>query len=186
VANAVIDGVDSVMLSGETASGMYPVAALETLKAIAIRGNEHATRLVKFNEILNARYNKPVNFNESIAGSAILVAFELNAAVVVTTTVSGNSVRRLAKYRPRCPIVAVCHSRATARALSITRGVYPVVLPTCPADWIGAFNVLVAEGVLVARRQGLLPPERLLAVVTNTDTRSDEDPFRCSMAIRWM
>jgi pyruvate kinase len=187
VANAVIDGVDSVMLSGETASGLFPVEALQTLKAISIRANHHSARLVKFNEILNARSDQQgMNFNESIAGSAILAAFELQAAAVITTTVSGNSVRRLAKYRPKCPIIAVCQSRATARALGITRGVHPITLPKNPSDWIGSFNELVAEGVAAARRKGILPPDRLLAVVTNTDTCSDDDPFRCSMAIRWM
>ena len=187
VANAVIDGVDSVMLSGETASGQFPLEALRTLKAIAVRANHHSARLVKFNEILNVRTERPtVDFNESIAGSAILAAFELSAAAVVTTTVSGNSVRRLAKYRPRCPIIAVCKTKATARALSITRGVYPVTLAENPADWIASFNDLVNEGVAIARRKGILPADRLLAVVTNTDMRSEDDPFRCSMAIRWM
>jgi pyruvate kinase len=186
VANAVIDGVDSVMLSGETASGRFPVEALRTLKSIAIRANEHCARLLEFKEILNARSGQPVDFNESIAGSAILSAFELQAAAVVTTTISGNSVRRLAKYRPKCPIIAVCQSQRTARALSISRGVHPIVLPSSPSDWIGSFNELVTAGVDEARRRGILPHDRLLAVVTNTDTRSDADPFRCSMAIRWM
>ena len=186
VANAVIDGVDSVMLSGETASGLFPIEALRTLKAIAIRANHHSALQVKFNEILKVRSDQAVDFNECIAGSAILAAFELSAAAVVTTTVSGNSVRRLAKYRPRCPIIAVCKTTATARALSITRGVFPVTLPENPADWIASFSDIVNEGVTIARRKGVLPPDRLLAVVTNTDTRSVDDPFRCSMAIRWL
>ena len=186
VANAVIDGVDSVMLSGETASGKFPLESLQMLRSIAIRANEHSIKLHKFHEILNVRPERrsAVDYNECIAGSAILAAYEASAACLITTTVSGNSVRRLAKYRPKCPIIAVCQTKATARGLSLSRGVFPVTLDKNPADWVAAFEEIVAQGMCIARKKGLLPAEKLVAIVTNTDSSNDSDPFKCSMSIR--
>ena len=124
VANAIIDGADSVMLSAETASGQFPVRAVEMLTDIGmsahnyIRHEKRLTDMLEFDGTV-----APLSAIASTAAAAVLLAHQNRAKAIITLTISGNSVRQLRKYSPYCPVVAVCVDAARARRLSLIRGV---------------------------------------------------------------
>lgn len=186
VANAVIDGADCVMLSGETAAGHHPVEATNVMKRIAARADSYSATLANFKRTLEVCNEERSTIIGSIASAAVLASFELDASFIVTTTVSGNSVRQLAKFRPQCPIIVMCRQRRTARSLSITRGVVPVLCDDITTDkWESSFPELIERGIEYGKRyidsQQLPTGKRPMVIVTNTDMR----PYnRCSMTIR--
>merc|ERR1719499_1281604 len=123
VANAVLDGADCVMLSGETAKGKYPVNAVSIMASIC-REAEHAIHHLRVHEdIKTAVTNK--NVAETVCCSAVLASYEQRARALVVLSNSGTTARLVAKYRPGCPIVSVVgmSNFRTARQLRITRGV---------------------------------------------------------------
>lgn len=151
VANAVIDGADCVMLSGETAGGRYPVESVQTLRRISVEAYHHIRHNKRFRDVLEVHRGVFLGEHDSVACAAVLTSFELNASCIITTTVSGNSVLRLCKYYPRCPVIAVCFRLHVARALSIVRGAVPVYYPELSSesmresDWGNRFDEVVAR-----------------------------------------
>lgn len=125
VANAIIDGTDCVMLSGETAGGKYPVEAVKTMRNICIttelsddfNKNVYETDISTLNNITNA-----------IAKNTCDIAKELDAKAIISCTSSGNTSRVLSKFKPKTNIVAATTTEKVARQLSVVWGVYPVVI----------------------------------------------------------
>ncbi len=126
VANAILDGTDAVMLSGETAIGKYPVEAVRTMARIAKR-TEEAIHYTKWLEERSA--GKQNTIADSISQAVSRAALDLNASAILTPTESGYTARLISKYRPKAPIVAVTPHEKVARQLSLSWGVYPVVAP---------------------------------------------------------
>ncbi|MFE6799963.1 pyruvate kinase [Paenibacillus chitinolyticus] len=125
VANAVFDGSDAVMLSGETAAGKYPVEAVETMSRIALR----AEAALEYREIfLRQAHALQTTVTESISQSVANAALELDAKAIVTATESGYTARMVSKYRPKAPIVAVTRNPQVMRRLNLVWGVQPVLL----------------------------------------------------------
>jgi len=126
VANAVLDGTDAVMLSGETAAGDYPVEAVRVMGRIC--------RSVESNpDIYNSlSYRKPEwrekQIIESLAYSCVRMSDYVEAKVISTITHSGNTARRIAKFRPNVPIIAFTESNKVRRQLNLVWGVKPVRL----------------------------------------------------------
>jgi pyruvate kinase len=123
VANAVYDGTDVLMLSGETAAGKYPLESVRTMAAIA--ANIEATLSYRDNLQKKAEQQKN-NITEVISQAAVSSSLDLNAAAIITPTVSGFTSRMVSKYRPNAPIVAVTWDERVQRRLSLFWGVYPV------------------------------------------------------------
>lgn len=123
VANAIFDGTDAVMLSGETAAGDYPVEAVTTMATIAIRAEEARVGQDAF--ALKA-YSK-TDMAEAIGQSVGHTAKNLNIETIVAATESGHTARMISKYRPKAHIVAVTFSESQARKLALSYGVYPYV-----------------------------------------------------------
>ncbi|MDI3257626.1 MAG: pyruvate kinase [Kyrpidia sp.] len=122
VANAIFDGTDAIMLSGETAAGKYPVESVRTMARIAERAEE---ALWAFRP---TQARKPQGtVTDAISHAVASLANDLKAAAVITSTQSGQTARRVSKYRPRCPIVAVTPREEVARRLSLCWGVHPTV-----------------------------------------------------------
>ena len=124
VANAVLDGADAVMLSGETASGKYPVESVKTMENIVLSTER---------ELLGrypARHedNAVLNTADSVSRSAMRVAEELKAAAVISLTRSGGTASMVSKYRPKAAIVASTPLRSTWRALTLMWGVKPLLM----------------------------------------------------------
>ena len=125
VANAVLDGTDAVMLSGETAAGQYPVESLKTMEKICRSVEQKAPHI--YNSL---SYRKPEwkekQVIESLAYSCVVLAENVEAKVISTITHSGSTARRIAKFRPRVPIVAFTESNEVRRQLGLVWGVRPV------------------------------------------------------------
>ncbi len=125
VANAVIDGTDAVMLSGETAAGKYPMEAVNVMDKICRRVEEHRTKL--YNSLA---FDKPEwkekQVVESLSYSCVSIAENVEAKVIGTLTNSGSTARRIAKFRPNAPIIAFTESQKVRRQLNLVWGVYSV------------------------------------------------------------
>lgn len=124
VANAVLDGSDAIMLSGESAVGAYPCEAVHVMDTISKAIEE----ILPYRERLEKAITTSQRTNEDAIGmSAADTALALNTSAIIAFTQSGNTARRLAKFRPKCPIVAVCFDPVTQRSLSATWGVTTVL-----------------------------------------------------------
>lgn len=123
VANAVLDGTSAVMLSGETASGKYPLKSVVTMRKIC----EYTESTVDHNEILENRIKDVENsMTNSIGRSACVIARDLDANAIITATTSGNTSRAIAKFRPETPIIASTPFEKIKNQLSLVWGVRPV------------------------------------------------------------
>ncbi|MEK5106856.1 pyruvate kinase [Cytobacillus sp. FSL K6-0129] len=124
VANAIFDGTDAIMLSGETAAGSYPVEAVKTMHNIASR----AETALNHREILSQRSkNNKHNVTDAIGQSVAHTALNLGVSAIITPTESGHTARMIAKFRPVNPIVAVTSHEYVSRRLSLVWGVYSQV-----------------------------------------------------------
>eukprot|EP00298_Acanthocystis_sp_HF-20_P008893 c17968_g1_i3.p1 GENE.c17968_g1_i3~~c17968_g1_i3.p1 ORF type:complete len:521 (+),score=201.86 c17968_g1_i3:911-2473(+) len=124
VANAVLDGADCVMLSGETAKGSYPIEAVTIMSQIC-REAESATfyKQVK-GDMMHLSAN--LTASEAVAIAIVTAANTHGCKAIVTLTESGTSARLIAKYRPACPIIVVARTNHTLRIVHLYRGCYPV------------------------------------------------------------
>lgn len=136
VANAIYDGTDAVMLSGETAAGDYPLEAVQTMARIAVRTEEALTNQDAFALKL---YSK-TDMTEAIGQSVGHTARNLGIQTIVAATESGHTARMISKYRPKSHIVAITFTEQQARGLSLSWGVYPTVAEK-PADTDEMFNL---------------------------------------------
>ena len=119
IANAIMDGTDCIMLSGETASGDHPVEAVETMARIAIRAEETLTTKM----FTMSQYTT----TDAISHATVQVAQELQAAAIVTATEHGYTARMVSKYRPKANIIAVTPHEKTMRRMMLFWGVQSVL-----------------------------------------------------------
>ncbi len=123
VANAVIDGTSAVMLSGETASGKYPLEAVVTMRKIL----EYTENTIDHEEILENRIRDvEKSMTNAIGRSACVIARDLGAEAIITATTSGNTSRAIAKFRPETPIIASTPFEKIKNQLSLVWGISPV------------------------------------------------------------
>ncbi|BCU81055.1 pyruvate kinase [Polycladomyces abyssicola] len=123
VANAILDGTDAVMLSGETAAGKYPVEAVETMDRIALR----TEKALRYRDLFRQRrLEQEVSITDSISQAVVHAAESLQSSAIITSTESGFTARMVSKYRPRAPIIAVTPNDRVMAKLSLVWGVYPV------------------------------------------------------------
>ena len=122
ICNAIFDGTDAIMLSGESASGHYPIEAAEMMSRIAIETEAN----LDYN-YLNKRLKEPslTSFSEAISYSACRSSNLLDAKAVVAATNSGATAKLISKYRPKCPIVAITPYDEVRRGLNLNFGVFP-------------------------------------------------------------
>ena len=122
VANAVLDGTDAIMLSGESAVGKYPFEAVKVMDRIC-RSVENKTDKIYY----GMRYMKPGESDkqviESLSYSCVTIAHDVEAQVIATITHSGKTAKRIAKYRPQIPIIAFTESDEVLKQLKLVWGV---------------------------------------------------------------
>lgn len=124
VANAIYDGTDAVMLSGETAAGDYPLEAVRTMASIAVSAEEAQD----YKKLLSERTKiQQTNLVTAIGVSVAHTALNLNCKAIVAATESGHTGNMISKYRPHANIVAVTPHEHVARQLELVWGVYPIV-----------------------------------------------------------
>ncbi|CAM3316734.1 pyruvate kinase [Paenibacillus lupini] len=148
VANAIFDGTDAIMLSGETAAGKYPVEAVTTMSRIA----ERAEAALEYREIFNKQASaQQTSVTEAISQAVAVSALDLNAAAIVTSTQSGFTARMVAKYRPKAPIIAVTNDERVMRRLALIWGVKPVL-----GEIAETTDAMFENAVAGARSTGLI------------------------------
>jgi len=155
VANAVLDGTDCVMLSGETAAGGYPLNAVTIMRRIC----EEAEGVCAYGSLYQSMRSRTLERNgemssvESICSSAVKSTIDANCKLIIALTETGSTARCIAKYRPAVPILAISASETTVRQLLTVRG----VIPTLTASFVGtdavikkALDKAKADGMVVA------------------------------------
>lgn len=156
VANAILDGTDAVMLSGESANGKYPVEAAKTMARIA----QAAEAQMDYNAVLNKRKELALsNVANAISLAACTTAIELNASAVIAATQSGNAARMISKYRPECPVIAVTPNEEVARRLALNWGVFPIV-----SGKFESTDEMISESVNKSKEAGYIENGDLVVV----------------------
>jgi len=126
VANAILDGTDAVMLSGETAKGAYPIEAVEVMARIADKSD---SRFKHYPITIPG----DIQITEAVAKGTVESAETLKAKLIIVATETGRAARAIRKYRPSTKILAITNNEQTARQLMITRGIYTSVIPNIPS-----------------------------------------------------
>jgi pyruvate kinase len=124
VANAILDGTSAVMLSGETAAGMYPVQSVTTMSTLAQRAEAALSEYGYLQKILPEASNV---ITQAVSQAAVSMAQNLKAIAIFSLTETGFTSRLVSKYRPDCPILAITASPRVARKLSMNWGVIPIL-----------------------------------------------------------
>jgi len=123
VANAVLDGADAVMLSGETAKGAYPLRSVETMKRIVSRAESE----IELWERPLHSVSKTMGVPDAVSSASVLVARQMQAAAIISMTQSGSTAQMVSKHRPPCPILGATPSVRTWRELALYWGVIPLM-----------------------------------------------------------
>ncbi|MGA2481137.1 MAG: pyruvate kinase [Spirochaetia bacterium] len=166
VANAIFDGSDAVMLSGETASGRYPVAAVKVMDSIAltVEGSpEYESRVRRFFRLDDIGED----IAQAVTRSAFLVAREINAAAIIAPTLRGNTPRLISKYRPSQTIIAVTPEEAVLRRLLLYWGVHPML-----CNLADNAEVMQNSALAVAMENGLLKKFDKVVIVAGVPLHS--------------
>lgn len=151
VANAVLDGTDAVMLSGETAAGEYPVESCGAMDRVC-RETERSAFEEFPNTLTGFGTETAESVDESIAQSALAIANKLDIAAIAAFTTSGRTALWMSRGGTRAPIYALSPNQATRRQVTMYRGVYPVSFPIDPESQ--TTRELIEESEQELRRQG--------------------------------
>lgn len=148
VANAIYDGTTAIMLSGETAAGLYPVEAVKTMSKIAERAEvdvDYQSRMKKVNSV------KGVDITTAISHACCATAMDLNAAAIITVTMSGFTAGMVARYKPSCQIIGCSVNPDICRELNLMWGVQPVLI-----NKKNNAEELYSEAIAAAANEGVL------------------------------
>ncbi|XP_065063835.1 pyruvate kinase PKM-like [Rhopilema esculentum] len=124
VANAVLDGVDCVMLSGETAKGAYPSQAVLTMHKICREAEAAIFHRALYDNLKNAK--TLTDATETTCIASVSASFKVNAATIIAFSTSGRTARILSHYRPRCPIILITRNKRVCRQAHLSRGLFPL------------------------------------------------------------
>ena len=169
VANAVYDGTDVVMLSGETAMGKYPVEALKMMVQIVMEAESHLDYSAYQARNISADNRK--NISNAVCFSSVSTAYDLNAKVIVAPSISGFTARLLSKYRPSAKIIGLSPNASAVRQMQIYWGVMPFVARRAEST-----DILIASSVDLLKEKKILVSGDLAVVtagVVNYETRHE-------------
>jgi pyruvate kinase len=170
VANAVLDGADCVMLSGETAKGKYPVKVVQTMSRIC-REAQAATQARAVFENLKSCISVPVTVEDSVACSAVASAYDLACKCLVVLSNSGRTARLVCKFQPAVPVICPTANTITCRQLALTRGAIPVLTENNYSSF-DKHHMRVCDGVGWAKQQGILMPgDKVIVVHADNSTK---------------
>ena len=160
VANAVFDGTSCVMLSGETASGKYPLEALN----IMVRTVEAAEAAIDYRDrfIRQFELDRQVgsqSIDQAISHTCCMTAIDLNATAILAATTSGHSARMISRFRPPCPIIGLTTSEKCRRQMAISFGVQPLLYGS-----VDSTDRLLALCVETVRKEGMVQPGETVVI----------------------
>ena len=159
VANAVFDGTDALMLSGETAVGKYPVKAVEMMAKIAVEAEGPALK----QQLVKRKKEAPSSFSQAVAFASFAAAGELHAKAVVVFSQTGSTAKLVSKLRPSTPIVAFTPLEETKRRLSLVWGVQPFCI-----EFGGHTDEMICRGEAAMLNNGLAELGDTIVVVSGT------------------
>jgi len=159
VANAVFDGTDALMLSGETAVGKYPVKAVEMMAKIAVEAEGPALK----QQLVRRKKEMPSSFSQAVAFASYAAAGELHAKAVVVFSQTGSTAKLVSKLRPSTPIVAFTPLEETKRRLSLIWGVQPFCI-----EFGGHTDEMICRGEAALLNNGLAELGDTIVVVSGT------------------
>ena len=169
VANAIFDGTDAVMLSGETASGKYPLEAVGMMAKIVV---EAENNIAEFTQPRRRRENRALSISETICESIAHSADDLDMAAIAVFTETGNTARMLSKYRPKSQIYAFSHVPAVCNRMNLLWGVHPV-----RRDHALNSEEMLSTAEQELLRSGRIAPGQVLGVVAGTQMASGSTNF---------
>lgn len=156
VANAILDGTDCIMLSGETANGKYPVEAVKTMVKIS----EDVEGRIKHDKVLSKlMMSHASSVPMAISLASVTTAYELGASAIISATVSGSTAKNVSRFRPECPILAITPSKNVARKLSVYWGVYPIV-----AELYESTDEMIDSTAEIAKKKGFVKDGELVVI----------------------
>ena len=156
VANAILDGTDAIMLSGESAAGNYPVEAVKTMNRIALRVE---SAFPYENYIKKHSDAEAKTVTDGISHAVCSISSNLGASAILTATASGHTARMISKYRPKAPIVAVTPYPKVVRKMALVWGVHPLINRD-----INSTDEMIAETVEVTLQAGYIKAGELVVI----------------------
>lgn len=166
VANAVLDGADCVMLSGESAKGDYPLETVKMMAAVCCEAEAAFYQKEVFIHLSNIA-PVPTDGTHTIAIAAVSASVKCLASAIIVITTTGRTAHLIAKYRPRCPILAVSRSEQAVRQAHLYRGILPLLFTgDRHPDWPIDVDNRIEYAVEVGRKRGFLRKDDAVIVVT--------------------
>ncbi|MBQ6175116.1 MAG: pyruvate kinase [Clostridia bacterium] len=156
VANAIYDGTSAIMLSGETAAGLYPIEAVQTMVRIAKKTEADIDYVHRF---AVGNYNTRNDITAAISHATVTSSHDLHASAIITVTKGGGTARMIARYRPNCPIVACATSPTVYHQLNLSWGVIPMLI-----DEVGSTDELFDAAVEASSRAGIIHDGELVVL----------------------
>ncbi|KAK7077970.1 hypothetical protein SK128_011926 [Halocaridina rubra] len=166
VGNAILDGADCVMLSGETAKGDYPLVCVRTMANIAREAESALWHKQLFNE-LSQTVPMPIDSTHTTAIASVEASFKAMASAIIVLTTTGRSAHLISKYRPRCPILSVTRFPMVARQSHLYRGIISLHYTADRVeDWMDDVNARVDYAVEYGKQSGFIKSGDPVVVVT--------------------
>ena len=150
IANAIYDGTTAIMLSGESAAGLYPVEAVKTMAKIAERAEQDIDYRSRMQKRQAERSEAP-DITTAISYATCSVAMDLKADAIITVTMSGFTANMIARYKPACPIIGCTLDEKVCRQLNLLWGVSPVLIKKEQTT-----DALFEEAVFKSKQAGLI------------------------------
>merc|ERR1719264_1108514 len=157
VANAVLDGSDCVMLSGETAKGDYPIACIRTMAALSREAEAALWNQRFFEDLMRAEHNRKRDSTEAAAIAAVQASYSTRASAIIGLTTTGRTAHIASKYRAMCPFLAVTRHAPAARQMQLYRGVVPLFYPEGRLDdWSADVDERIQYCVDFGKKNGFI------------------------------
>lgn len=156
VGNAVLDGADCVMLSGETAKGDFPVRSVQMQHEISLEAEE-ATYHTQYLKEIRATMTVPMDHCLTVCCATVDAVTNMNARAIIAITTTGRTAQMLSQLRPKCGILAVTRDARVARQLHLFRGVLPIHYPLPRAsNWVDDVDLRVKLALKLGQRRGFI------------------------------
>ncbi len=161
VANAIIDGTDAIMLSGETANGKHPLRVIDVMDRIA-RKTERTLKHIRMYPWSETEKDHKPTIIDSLSRSVCHTARDLEAVAIITCTATGNTARQISAHRPITPIIAITPHEREFRKLVLSWGVQPILIET-PQNT----DELIAYAIDIAKQEGYIASFDLVVITAS-------------------
>ena len=161
VANAVYEGTDVVMLSGETAMGKYPLEALKTMVQICISAEEHLDSKQYSKRIVDKENRSSIS--NAVSYSCVSTAYHIGAKLIVAPSITGFTTRQLSKWRPSVPIIGLSPSSTAVRQMQLYWGVLPI-----KAERSESTDELIDNSLALLKERGIAESDDVVIIAAGT------------------